>query len=783
LKLIGNGNLYNVSMFAIAGIPILLTGAALVGLPVLLHLIMKQEPKRLPFPAFRFLKQRKQINQRKIRLRHFLLLLMRMALIALICLSLFQPTILSEGLSLRGDRPVAAIFVVDTSPSMGYVLSDRSGLSKARQNGLKLLEETAQGPWTCLDESRARLLEILDELPASSKVAIIDTSDRGEPVWAASLGEARKRVRDLKKTRANAQPLTRTLESAYSLLAKVDNEMELGAEPLPRLLMAFSDRTAPSWDAARVAELTSLRDRVPPPSVYHLYVDVGVDKPVNTSISAYELKPQLIAANQPLVINVAVDAIGGKADNLLVFTLDGEEVERIAISPSPDKPATRQLRKDGLKPGLHQARIALQTTDALPFDNERTITFRVREPRRVLAIIDPPPSMLLGGGLTGWLAPRQVAFTWKTAVESRGWYLCDVKTTDDVQLNRIDWTQYELVTLLGLKAPGDLLWARIEEYTRGGGQTIVVPADKGMSVANYQSDAAGKVLPRKFTNWVDVPVARDGVTWTWNALNPQRPLLLPFRKYKETNSFFDDMPPTTRGYWKVEEGSRDRMIVAYNDAGEADQRSPAVLDWPLGPRGKVLQFTVPMGFDSEKTHNYATSWFYMFLVSETHQSMTGESEDQIFNFTGGQNVVVKWPLAQSEKSAKNFIFSGPDVSPGDAVIKREPNQPYFRLGPEKTGSVGYYQLEAEDDSWKDGFSINVAAEESNLERIGIESLEDLFGKDRIAAADKELQFKDILSGKSTQPIELFPFLMIVLLLVMAFENLLANRFYRRKAGA
>src|SRR6187200_3259002 len=103
-----------VTLFAITGLPILLTGAAIVGLPILLHLIMKQEPKRLPFPAFRFLKIQKQLNQRKIRLRHLILLLLRMALIALICLSLWQPTILSEGFSLRGGRPVAAVIVIDT---------------------------------------------------------------------------------------------------------------------------------------------------------------------------------------------------------------------------------------------------------------------------------------------------------------------------------------------------------------------------------------------------------------------------------------------------------------------------------------------------------------------------------------------------------------------------------------------------------------------------------------------------------------------------------------------
>src|SRR5436309_7387718 len=101
---------------------ILIAGAALVGLPILLHLIMKQEPKLLPFPAFRFLKQRLKTNQRKLRLRHFLLLLLRMLLIALFCLTLYQPTVLSERFNLRGEQPIAVVLVIDTSPSMGYAV-------------------------------------------------------------------------------------------------------------------------------------------------------------------------------------------------------------------------------------------------------------------------------------------------------------------------------------------------------------------------------------------------------------------------------------------------------------------------------------------------------------------------------------------------------------------------------------------------------------------------------------------------------------------------------------
>src|SRR5438045_2378885 len=114
--------------------PVLIAGAVLVGLPVLLHLIMKQEPKRVLFPAFRFLKQKRSLNQRKMRLRHFLLLALRMLLIALFAVMLFQPTVFSEGvLPLVGEQPVAAVILVDTTPSMGYLVNGRSRLDDARR--------------------------------------------------------------------------------------------------------------------------------------------------------------------------------------------------------------------------------------------------------------------------------------------------------------------------------------------------------------------------------------------------------------------------------------------------------------------------------------------------------------------------------------------------------------------------------------------------------------------------------------------------------------------------
>src|SRR4051812_6012869 len=101
----------------------LLFGLALVGVPILIHLIMRRKPKILQFPAFRFLKEKHLINRRKLQLQHWVLLALRMLLVAIIVLGLSRPRLAGQLLprSVRAwlgagsDRPVAAVFVFDSS--------------------------------------------------------------------------------------------------------------------------------------------------------------------------------------------------------------------------------------------------------------------------------------------------------------------------------------------------------------------------------------------------------------------------------------------------------------------------------------------------------------------------------------------------------------------------------------------------------------------------------------------------------------------------------------------
>src|SRR5262245_11094439 len=226
--------------------PVLLGGVLLAGIPVLLHLIMRQKPKVLLFPAFRFLLMRHRKNQRKLRLRHIVLLALRIILIVAVCLALARPKLFDVGFNLQNDRPVAAVFIFDTSPSMEYKTSD--GVTR-------------------LAESQRRGLELLDELPDNSRIAILDTADlatSGPGEWVKTRHQARERIKNLRISPGSG-PVTQRLDSAYRLfiaLAKDKDDAEGGK--LPRLLCVFSDRTRGAWDASRVSTLAELSDQVPP---------------------------------------------------------------------------------------------------------------------------------------------------------------------------------------------------------------------------------------------------------------------------------------------------------------------------------------------------------------------------------------------------------------------------------------------------------------------------------------------------------------------------------------
>src|SRR6516165_10579390 len=176
----------------------LAAGALLAALPVILHLFMRQTPKHVIFPAMRLVRERQKRSRKRMRIKNWLLLLARMAMLALMALALARPRLYSQ--MPLGDEsvPTALGLVFDTSLSMGYKEKDK----------------------TRLDEAKERVQAILDKLPDSSLVFVVDSSQPGAPVGLTPAA-ARKRIADL-TIRAVNRPLNAAMGQVYPAVVECD---------------------------------------------------------------------------------------------------------------------------------------------------------------------------------------------------------------------------------------------------------------------------------------------------------------------------------------------------------------------------------------------------------------------------------------------------------------------------------------------------------------------------------------------------------------------------------
>ena len=71
----------------------LVVGGSFVAVPILLHLIMQQKPKPMLFPAVRFLRETFASNQRRLKLKQWVLLLLRALVIVWLAAALAQPSV------------------------------------------------------------------------------------------------------------------------------------------------------------------------------------------------------------------------------------------------------------------------------------------------------------------------------------------------------------------------------------------------------------------------------------------------------------------------------------------------------------------------------------------------------------------------------------------------------------------------------------------------------------------------------------------------------------------
>ena len=123
--------------------PWMLVTLPLVALPLIIHLINQRRFQTVPWAAMQFLLAAKALARGYSRLRHWLIMLLRMLAVAAVILAVGRP--LSRGwLALAGGgRPDSAIVVLDRSPSMQAGAAAAGGESKLDTGRRQLAESLA----------------------------------------------------------------------------------------------------------------------------------------------------------------------------------------------------------------------------------------------------------------------------------------------------------------------------------------------------------------------------------------------------------------------------------------------------------------------------------------------------------------------------------------------------------------------------------------------------------------------------------------------------------------
>ena len=144
-----------------------------------------------------------------------------------------------------------------------------------------------------------------------------------------------------------------------------------------------------------------------------------------------------------------------------------------------------------------------------------------------------------------------------------------------------------------------------------------------------------------------------------------------------------------------------------------------------------------------------------------------QSQDAPLNYLTGQVAQVMSPSTDSQR--------WPLLTPrGDwqdvASLQGQLRVPF-------TDEPGIYRLKIDLASETPrGFSVNLAGEETRLDRITTEQLEQIFGKDAFRLARERSEVvREIDQARMGR--EFYPFLLPVLALVLGLEFILANRFY------
>lgn len=452
--------------------PWFLLGALTVVAPILVHLIRKDDSRKIPFSSLMFVTRLPKKSLRRQSLRHLLLLLLRIAALLFLALAFSRPFLVSEvAAPLHSSSDRSSIILLDNSFSMQF--GDR------------------------FEKGKRRALQVLDGLTGSDTVQIVSYSDTTTVLNNLQTDRSTLRglIQNLRPSHRKTNHLA-ALKLAQQLLASAPND---------RLEIHWiSDFQQSGW--VESAEETTLMD-----TVTIQPFDVADDSGSNLSVNQLRLS-QVVENDSPLTrASVQVVASGMKTptSTRAVLELNGKRLQEKELTLERDDSKLVEFNAFSLPPGLSKGEIRLESSDGLAADNIYHFTLNSLRKLRLLLLQEKgsQDSFYIAKALS---ATKDSPFQ----VESQ-----DVSQGDALDLNKFSGV---VVSNVG-RVPAKLA-ASIAEFVHAGGGLIIALGNRTRN--NNLNETLEKVLP---ANLAKPSTSAEGKTHFIGEMQKQHPVFEGFQ--------------------------------------------------------------------------------------------------------------------------------------------------------------------------------------------------------------------------------------------------------------
>jgi hypothetical protein len=651
--------------------PLVLLGLAAAAIPILIHLLNIRKLKLVDFSSLRFLKELQKTRLRRLKIRQWLILLLRTLLVIFLVLAFARPALKGSFAALGGGHASSTVVILlDNSPSMGTRNEYGVLFDQAREAAAKLLNTV-----TGTDEVYLYLLS-----------DVYDPSAVSLPVSSAA---ALKAISGLTVTQRSVPYSSFVARGLRTLAASHNANKEL-------CLITDGQGTAFS-----LADTSALGKLPPSEHVGVFLTEISPSQRDNGAASLLAVESRLLSPQKPTVFRGTITNFGGRpiSNTLASLYLDGTRVAQQSITVGPHATADVVLSAVPKRRGILGVQLHIDD-DVLDLDNSYHLVLRIPERIAITCIGTTPADT------------RYPALALNAAVDSAQAGIFAVQQTTRDRMQFADLGGRDVIVLSNIRAltPGEAL--RIADAVTSGRSLVIFPGNE----TDYEQLNKGLLS----TLGIPAMTAAD-----LGRLAPDRTGFATFSDVDYRHPIFEGMfaqetgkrgapppveSPRIRAAAGLRPGASGLPIISMSDG------RPFLCEYTAG-KGRVLIFAVESG----------TSWsdfpFKGVFAPLMHRSMLYlvSQHDPVNSATVGDRLRFSVRMT-AEESGRSYLIHSPSGS--EERVRAEQHAAggisVFQSAPSQEAGV-YALLASEGSSGRtapmQALAVNPAAPESDLSRV------------------------------------------------------------------